>query len=262
MTVDEKTENFSTSCKNCIFAQWENGVQVDNGCDLGRLEKYNQQNKVKTHEDGYFIIDTVCNTCRGESWANRNVGKNLISLVNDEIKITLDFVLLATEEKDIYKKLPDLINQCVKQKMILPKKIFIVIPKHVNAIPIYNMLQEEFSETQHEIIKIVDEKCSELECIDIAIKRVKSRYYAIFDLSSKIPVNLIQVLNELINTHLKSLSMVKPFYKNNGLILQTTLHRIFGGNKNAPIHEKITEVSIIQQKTENVYEWEDLWKRQ
>jgi len=262
MTLDEKTESFTTSCKPCIFAQWEEGVQKDD-CDLGRLVKYKQQNKATPHPDGYFIIQTVCNACRGEVWANHNLGRDLVTKVEEEIRLKLAFVLYSIDEdrEKVLRKLPDKVRECVRQKQIKPEQIVVVIRNFaIEYNEIFSILKEECGDIEFKLIKIIDLSANFERCIDMAVQKCYSRYYATFDLCSNIPANLIQTLNNIINVDLKPLSMVMPNYGTSGLIIQTSLHRIFGGNKEQPIYTKIIEASKIQQKEDYIYTWEQLWK--
>lgn len=262
MSEDEKTEKFNTSCSPCIFAQWEEGVQKDDGCDLGRLEKYKDTNRVHTHEDGYFIIDTICNACRGESWANHNLGRNLIAKVEEEIQIKLAFILLSMDDdaERIVKGLPELVKKCISQEQIKPQQIIVVIKNNIVSYnQLFNILSDECDNIEFKLIKVIEPEADLYRCIDLAVQKCYSRYYAIFNLNSNIPKNLIKTINNVINYELKPLSMVTPYCGMNGLIIQTALHRIFGGNKEFPIYDKIVEASKMQGSENQIYTWETLW---
>jgi hypothetical protein len=261
MTIDEKTEIFITSCKPCIFAQWQDGVQLDT-CDLGRLEKYIQQGRTQSHPEGYHTITTVCNACRGETWANHNVGRNLISKVEEEIQVETTFILLSVDEDatKIVNLLPELITKCVNQIQVKPKQILVVIKnKDVNYNYVLNILNDLCVDVEFKLIKVLEESADRLRCLDLGVQKCTSRYYAVFDLRSNIPKNFIQTLNNLINIDLKTISMIKPICGISGMVVQTFLHKIFGGNKEAPIYEKIEEAAKDQARIEYIYDWEKLW---
>ena len=264
MNLDEKTASFTTSCKTCIFAQWQDGVQTDR-CDLGRLEKYIDFGKTLPHPEGYHTITTICNTCRGEVWANQHLGKNLVSSVEKEVEIRMDIILLSIDDSFdvVNKKLPDQISSCINQKRIKPKEIIVVVKnKEVIAPTIYNILNEMCEDIPHKVIRIIDYSFSTEQCLDMAVQKCKSQYYAVFSLLSKIPVNLIERLNDLINNQLRNVSMIKPIEGINGMVVQTYLHKVFGGNKNMPIYEKVQEAAQLQNQSEYIISWEDLWKTQ
>ena len=56
-----------TSCKKCIFAQFDEYEQ--NGCVLGRLDIYKKQNRAKltvnenSNDKNYYMIETICKAC-------------------------------------------------------------------------------------------------------------------------------------------------------------------------------------------------------
>ena len=123
---NERSESFYTKCKPCVFNESENGKQV--GCQLNRLEKFKSINKAILDDDGYYTIKTICNTCRGENWKEQNNSFNLLTKVEDEIKIPLDFILLNIDKtEDVFDEIIESVNLCLNQKHIKPKKIIIVI---------------------------------------------------------------------------------------------------------------------------------------
>jgi hypothetical protein len=268
MTTDEKSVQFTTGCKPCIFAEVYDGEQI--GCDFNRLEKYIQQGKAEYDQTTrHFTIQTICNTCRGEEWANKHVGRNLIAAVEDEIKIPLDFILMSIDEspKDVLKNLPDIIKKCVNQERIKPKKILLVLRNtNIKSTDVNEILQECCDEVhfgvEYQLIRVLDFGADIHRCLDMGVQKSRSRYYAVFSLTNNIPKNLILVLNDLINNQLKSVSMVEPICGFNGMIVQTALHRLFGGNHVMPIYEKVLDAAKIQDRMDNIFTWEQLWKRQ
>jgi hypothetical protein len=265
MTTDERSVKFTTGCQPCIFAEVYDGEQI--GCDFNRLEKYIQQSKTEYNQTTrYFTINTICNACRGEEWANVHLGKNLIAAVEDEIKIPLDFILMSIDDdaQEVLKQLPNLVKRCVNQDRIKPKKIVCVLRNtSVKSNEVNDILRECCDEVvEYQLVRVLDFTADTHRCLDMGVQKSDSRYYAVFGLIDRIPKNLILILNNLINNQLKSVSMVQPICGLKGMIVQTALHRIFGGNRAMPLYEKVVDAAKIQDKMDNIFTWEQLWKRE
>lgn len=259
----EKTTNFSTSCGTCVFATHNNNTQV--GCEIGRLEKFQKLGKTELDPtQTFFIIKTVCNTCRGQKWAQMNVGNNLIAAVEKEVQITLDFVILSIDDKvdKLQKNLPDMVNMCLQQKHIKPKNIICVVRNtEINYSNLYDDIRDLTSVygIPFQIVRVLDNEADILKCFDMGVVKCKSRYFASFMLTDNIPSNLIAVLNTKLNNDLIPVSMVEPYSQFSGMVLQTVLYKILGKNYNMPIFEKVREQAEIQDKQENILTWEQLW---
>ena len=265
MTTDERSVKFTTGCQPCIFAQYFEGKQT--GCDMDRLDKYIQQNKAEQDKDsGYYTITTICNTCRGEEWANKHLGKNLIAAVEEEIKIPLDFILMSIDDpaEEVLRQLPDLVKKCVNQERIRPKKILLVLRNtSVKSSEVNKILRECCDDlVEYQLIRVLDFTADTHRCLDMGVQKSDSRYYATFGLGNSIPKNLILILNDLINNQLKSVSMIEPICGFNGMIVQRALHTLFGGNRaDMTIYEKVIDAAKIQNKMDYIYTWKQLWKR-
>lgn len=268
MTSDERTEDYKTSCQQCIFAQWTDGVQLENpGCDLGRLEKFIAKGKATSHPDGYHIIETVCNTCRGPAWMNNQpLNADLVTLVEEEIKVSVDMILASIDDESevVEKLLPHRLNECANQKFVTPKQIIVVFKnKEMSSQTIYDILGDCCKKIPYLLVKVIPDHYDFARSLDMAVQHVKARYYCVVQLEHNIPINMLNTLNELINDQLESVSMIYPRYGGySGLIIQTMLHKIFGGNRVEPIYDKIMEASKLQGKEDFVHTWEDLWIRQ
>ena len=260
--TDERTANFATSCGSCVFAQWDDNKQT--GCDLDRLVKYIKTDRAQYDEEkNCFIISTICNTCRGEHWANKNLGKNLVATVEDEIKLSVDFMILILDQdmEKIEKRLPNLLRQCINQKSIKPKNINVVLKSEtVRSANVHKIiLDEDDKDIKFNLIRILDLSYDIGQCIDSAMKKSKSNYCAIFMLCDNIPSNLLRALNHIINVELKSVNMIEPYSNFSGLIIQPNLYKLFGGNKNFTIYHKVKEAAKIQEKEKNIMTWEKIW---
>lgn len=251
-----------TSCETCVFAQFENDQQT--GCDIGRLDIFKKQNRAEYGENSY-IIDGVCNTCRGTQWANKYLGYNLLAQAEKEVQISIDFIILISDiSEKIYKELPEIVNQCCNQKKILPKNIICVVK---NFDLDYQKLYDELNylipteKIQSHLVRVLEENADISRMLDMGVKKCKSSYFAVFDLNDNIPINLINVLNTKLNYELIKISMIEPYKNFSGLILQTSLYRLYDKNKEDFIYNKIKQVSK-EQNLNQTFTWDQLWNRQ
>lgn len=263
-----------TSCKTCIFAQFDNDVQT--GCSFGRLEKFKHQDKAKfDNEQNSFIIQSVCNTCRSEKWAAQHQTENLIAAVEREIQIDLDFVIIAMGELDYAKIIDRAVKrsgECINQKRIKPKNIVIVSDsKDLNYPKLRNTIMEFIPDGQDiniKVVKALDDNLSLYNYLDTGVQKCTSRFFATFEIDEIIPVNLIETFNTTINTDLKQIVMVKPYNKLNGLIIQKSLYHLMqyfdkvNDEGNLSIVEKVEKINMEVRSENNYINWDELWNHQ
>ena len=122
-----------TSCKNCIFRiNDENNIQV--GCKLNRLEKFQNQNKVEKQED-YYMINRFCNTCRHEDHFKSSTETE----IRKEVRVRNLVVVNCINEGYVRNTLDSL-----KRQTLLPTVIVCVFSKDQNPVSIYKQYHEIF----------------------------------------------------------------------------------------------------------------------
>ena len=260
-------EKFQTSCDGCVFAQFTEGVQLENpGCDLDRLNKFINTGRAISHENGYHIIDGICNTCRGQTWADAHIGQNLIATVEREIEVGVDIVLYAIDEgADIEKRLGQAVKSCAEQKRIKPKRMIVVI-KSDNAPykSLYNILQDMTAEKEipFQLVRVIEEGADINRCVTMGIDKCSSQYTAVFSLVQTIPVNFLTRLNTVLNYDMVRFVMIEPTHGYNCMVLQTGIFKALGKNYNIPIFEKIKEVACDQDNESLILTWDGLWNQE
>ena len=266
--MSEEVRNFKTSCGSCIFAVNKTSFPIitQTGCELGRLNKFIDNGKATLNENKtHYIIDCICNTCRGEKWKEMHVGKNLIATVEKEIQITVDIVLYSFNGNgDVLKNITHRINSCVKQRQIKPQKILIVIKNNdIKYQAVFDVVQEltEPYDIPFRIIRVIDSETSLDECVSMGISKCTSQYTAVFDIQHQIPSNFITKFNTLINYDLKRIVMIEPTFQYGGMVLQTNIFKLLGKNYNMPIFEKVKELAKEQEKESMVFTWDELWNQ-
>jgi hypothetical protein len=85
-------EIVETSCKNCIFAQYEGDTQT--GCDANRLEKFlKKENQVVAAYDDthkFYVIKRLCNLYRLPTWNN---GMKDLELAKQQSSLSFNIIV-------------------------------------------------------------------------------------------------------------------------------------------------------------------------
>ena len=72
-----------TTCKDCIFAILEDGIQM--GCKVGKLDLFLAENKAEIQEDGIYLINSFCKTARSKKFLEKiPEGANPVDAVLEE----------------------------------------------------------------------------------------------------------------------------------------------------------------------------------
>lgn len=256
----DKTIEIKTSCKDCIFAEWSTLTQI--GCVFDRLEKYRDMGLTKPiQEDGkqFYEINALCNTCRDKEWADKQ--DCLISNVKKETAIDVDiiipYLLLGKEGIDkLDLTLKSIVNMNKKPKnVIVPIKDWNVDYNHI-----MNLLKTNLKKTNinYYLVSVISPVTDIQAMIDNAFKNVESMYYSVFLPGYKVPNDFIVKINKLINVDLMKFSMIKPVENINGFTVQSMLHKIFYGNENDELSNKIINAAEIQQSQHMVKEWNEI----
>lgn len=266
--MSEEIKKFRTACNSCIFAISEPSPSLDGaprqvGCELGRTDKFSMKERLFTGPDGFFIVDGICNTCRGEKWKGKHEGVDLVSVVLKEIELTVDMVLYSVDDvcDRLAWKVGRAVGACVKQKKIKPSSIIVVVKN--NEAPfqeIYSIIQDLTQEHDipFQLVRVMEDDADVGRCVEMGIEKCKHQYTAVFDVEHTIPNNVIVRLDELVNHDMKRVLMVNPIISYNGLIITTQVFEMLGKNYNFPIFQKVQEVAEEQLKESLIINWESL----
>lgn len=237
---------FQTKCESCVFKETENGEQV--GCSVGRLEKYLEKDKAEKTEDGNYVINTVCNMCKRESWVKD--GEDLASMkarARSDANIQNDFIIVGKPDSTI----EDFISktkEIVRQK-ILPR----VIIFSVCDIPIYSKLRGEVEkyidiERTHVLINMAFSSSLDSRIFESAL-RTKHTFFSVFMVDEEIPENFNSKLDELINDELRVISAIIPENGYHGLTIQKMLFKKITQNATTGIDYVVEEIKEVAKET-------------
>lgn len=223
--MNERTVDFKTICRDCIFADFTDDSVTQTGCKLGRLDKFREKNKTKLVEDEngleYYEISTFCNTCRDNTWDDKF--SDPIAKVLEEVKIKVDGLVIDDSnhpnwEDDVLKSVNSLINQTVK-----PCRIVVVCYKKINPFGKMRKLMDDAG-IKYDIVNVIDYSNNPYTLLNAGVKRCRNQYYTVVESGDELPLDYFQKLNSIINDELGKFSMIEPIEELTGLTIQRQLH--------------------------------------
>lgn len=252
--IEKRTFSISTLCRDCIFAQFSDCFNKQTGCSLGRLDKFIEQDKVRVKVDKetgleYSEITTVCNFHRTKAWGD--FYSNHEQQLSKETEIKLDVIIpvlesdLSAEEQFITIK-NNVLDVTKQTKKIT--KIFIPFYKlNFPLVWLTRFLDNEVK-IKNEIIHLIGQYfIKNEEClINEAARKSNSMFYVVSLPKQKIPVDLLEKLNNIINVEAKQISMINPLDSIHGLVIQTKLHKILNGF--SPEESLIVKIQKLAQE--------------
>ncbi len=257
----------TTLCKDCVFATWTGDVQ--SGCELGRLERFNARNEACTHDGKVATINRLCNTCRNKDWFNKQMiagfteeenSRQLKLLVEKETAVKYAVVLVENSKDDgpisslkIWESCKHIIQQEHK-----PERVIIAVNNpNINRIYLLKQVKYQFMGTgiKYFISYIIDQTSDLYSIIDIVFSSLDDQYYTVLNNGYILPRDFGSNLNKLINDDLVKAVMIKPWDdKENGLTISCILHKMLNGNRIKRLTEKIEEIAETVPNKEAIIE--------
>lgn len=205
--------NNDTSCKLCIFAEYEGFTQV--GCKKGRIKKYKDSAStvIEAYDEDkefYVIKDRTCMFRRTQVWLDR--------LGEDPHESTIDVHLRLESQPSVHiiillkdKTLEDLEKtvRSLSGLEILPVKITVVVsPKNrINPSDIKEIFDKD-SIVPWRIQGLVFD-LSDKKAIHMTQKTCKSQYYGVIDAGSEVDSDVLNVINDVVIDHLLQFAMIE-----------------------------------------------------
>jgi len=264
--LDERVVKIRTTCKSCVFAQFNNEVTEQIGCELGRLSIFQDRGlaELKVDEETQFKhyeINKFCNACRNLEWSNKF--EDPIKSIEKEIQIKVDVVIIDQEDKlnnvvvdDWLEKIKESIDSATNQT-IKPSKIVVGFYQKTHSFK-YVIEKLDSTGIRNEIVNVLKNCHRKGDFLDEVIKKCPNQYYILCELGKTLPSNYIEKLNTLINAKLESVSMIEPLDGLTGTTVQTLLHNKIMGNNNVDVQDKIKELANNQLNTSAIKQWNQL----
>jgi len=243
VSQDPKQSKVQTSCKDCIFAVYEDKTQI--GCEANnRLEKYRHQGRVTDAYDDdkeFSVIDSICVFCKNKDWApEQKCLQQKYDVLRHIATIKYESIVLVGPDQtleDIKVTVDSLANQ-----ILLPKKITLILAlgNHIKMGRIHSLMNTTLVKWQAK--HMLDSDIDENKAIDQALKFDKHQYYAVFRAGYFVPDWIFNALDIMVNDKLMNFTMIKADADGNGLIVPRSIHEHLGGNFEQPLIEKILEL--------------------
>ena len=251
----ERTETYYTECANCCFSITENDVQDENGCVFGRLAKYIARGKAeKKEEESTYTISTICKAKHTDDWAK--LYDDPVEVVRQQMVFSCDAIVYCLKEDDAKHKIVKTTKSLLSQQQIKPKNLLLILGRDndINYPQFYSEIDSLIGGVfQFKIIRMLENIETEMTLIDKATKKITSQYLLCVKAGVSIPNNLLKTCDKWINEDLRQISMIK--IGEEAYILQSLLYKIFNGNVDKSILEKIESAASKQNAESMVIKW-------
>ena len=188
-----------TSCKECIFAVYNNITQVD--CLHGRISKYGEKAvEVYDDEKEYFIIESFCGLKRLKSW---NEGKPDIVKSRQESAYTFDIVVnINNLDENIYNNFKNAL-----EKINYPIDKYYVQCVRTSYI---STDDQKTIEKISDILKIAVNKIYDDSGLNTLCKKYRGSYSIYVDINNFDDIeNMLLKIDNVINDELKKAIIFK-----------------------------------------------------
>ena len=243
--------NFKTSCKNCIFAKFENNKQVD--CAAGIFDIFKGKREfIKDDDKSYFNLeDFACRYIRPHFWGAGLFEEEQLQKLQEETMIDLSAAIIVSEN---YKeKLEKTINQVVNQTLPFKELIFINSFNNRNDFKdILKIIENAQIKIKWSIKQIVDKEIEDKYAIDLAFQSCQSLFIAQIICGENIPDNFVEKIDNY-NKQMHKFLILRP--KNNlghCLIIQRHAYDIVKGNSTVEWNETNEIISDMIVKIERI----------
>jgi len=230
------TSNISrlhTSCKECIFAKWDNNCQTS--CEMDKLST-NETVEVYDGENEFFVVNNAkCHYKRNHSWGEKTKKENWKNLIKTENRIKYQVIIFAYNDMD---EIRTMTTSLLKQE-IPPQHITIVrrpnntirpsiISDHLKSLGVIWRLENT-----------LDSNLNNFQIIDSILSTRSYPYYAIFTPDVKIPHDLFNVINKHIYD--KCLQFAILINDERPVVVSTSIHHVYGGNFPTSLMQKLRD---------------------
>ncbi len=227
----------NTSCQYCCFRQ-NNKEGTQEGCSLGRIDRYRTKGVAIEQKDKFFIIQNkFCDGLRTKGWADKQ--DNPEEAVYKEIALKCDFIIMSDGNIN---KLEQTLKTVVAQRMP-PSSLRINTVSYVG--PTLELLGDIAPDNLNYFVDDVREEKLRLEdMIDISANKCTGAFYAVFHNGFLIPNTYLEDINNSFNNKLDRFCLLIPHDRYNGMFVDKALHDSVFGNKEL-IVEKYEDGELV-----------------
>lgn len=244
-----------TSCKECIFATFDDQNKTQTGCKLNKIDKL-VNNGVKVvesfdEEKEFFVLDNhACMTYRKKLLPNKTLEEQ-VEIAKKQASPRIDCVI--TVDSDDILELEKTILSLINQESQFNEIVFCVLSK-IKPSQIVSLINKNEGKFKWSIKQIVDEYWTGAKAINIAVQKSKSTYASVFNTGFEVPKTFVKEMIFSLAEEMKRFIMLNPIdEKSNGLTIQIYAFNALRGNEEAytddeqskPVNSFIEKISYI-----------------
>ena len=205
-------QKFHTSCKECIFAVYNELTQI--GCDLDRIEEYKAKgsNIVLEAYDGekeFFIINNnKCKCFRNKYYAINRPNENHKESVLQEIKTKFCFIIYANRDIDGVKS--TLVN--LKHHGYPIEEVVIVLDKYEEQYKTdYIVMISELLQGVTWRVNVLQQDLDHYKTMDMVLHHNKKKFdfFTCLNAYESLPEGTLQKIDDKLNKEINVASAVK-----------------------------------------------------
>lgn len=245
MRQGETKLEITTSCQDCVFADYVNNTQI--GCKVGLLNKY-ITNKVAQEaynsdipgkEEFYILPGVACIGKINEGFIATTYNKDTtlneaINFVKQQLKVKWQAIIILKDE-DCESCLDALSRQKIK-----PENVTVILTYNSNASPgsISKLLKRGSFKTWR-VMETENPELSRGNLVDLVLDKYTNPFYMVLEPTKVLDDNFIVDLNRIVNEEYINFAIIKM----DGLdFVSTAIHKYFNGNSfGLTLEEKIIE---------------------
>lgn len=243
-----------TSCKDCIFAEYEDITQT--GCKLDKIQAYKDSNipvmECYDEEREFYVIPgRICMSKRPDRWAYANASlEKQKEQIEKEIRIKFLAIVRGNDnETDSIKRT---LNSLYRQRL-MPVVVSVIRPPAAaySMKDIDSILSD--SPVEWRIQRILDPELEQCLWEDLVVDSVKQcNFYSVFNAGFEVPENFFEDINDKVHNHLLEFGALTANSGGNGWTVPRIVYDYFMGNKQFALDFKLKELECPTIPVTNV----------
>jgi len=250
-----------TSCKDCVFAKYDDVTQI--GCHCGQLEVF-RKNEIEVtecydNEKEFFTLDTFCLFHKTKEWLQTNgIEKADIKMVAEKMLAdsTLKYTALIWANPNDIEGVAFSVDSLLANS-IKPKKVIIMLQRPSTAQEVDQMcLMLELKSTPWKVQNPTEELSIENN-IDLATHNLEVPSYFVLDAGQPALFKDIAKINGLLNLGNFVFSIIE--YGGNKKLVNYKIHKLLNGNHfDKSLKDKILESEVKNEWPQTIFQFSSL----
>lgn len=259
-----------TSCKDCVFADYEENTQT--GCNRGKLDILKDRKiPIVEAEDltkEFFVIQATCFDYRPPEWGDAYEGKEEERVSKEQLlRYNVGIIVDKDHSLEGIKSTFDSLTSQARP----PSKVVIANNTDEKDFKKFLTEVEERIDNKNDKIQVliidlmanfheIDHVSTDCGIVDELFTKFGNGYYVILKSGSILKENSIQALSDAVGRYQYSIPMITGFNKGvDGLMVQAFIHKFLGGSRHFELKKKAKDF----QKADGldiIRTWEEIFK--